>query len=286
MIYLLITTLLVLLVLIIVLAVFIFVQQKQIAVIKALASSSVSAPSSAPPPSAPLTSDPVPVASADEKDADDVPFTYKRRHTDRDTEVLALTTYQESLSLAQPALGLVREIAQNHTVLYLDLSLGHGAAELLGCNASAEDLQPVSETLAYLALHHVQQLEGVLREQTSHFDHIYVVLPSLTHSRAAAALPHVGAYGLLMVPDGNAHTLEQGLEALSKWTLPHHWLVGLIAVVDTPMNARHEQVVDALNASYTDVFLGCMTAEDYMSVGEAWLFQLSQRSAEKTLSLV
>lgn len=287
--YLLISILLVLLVLIIVLAAFIFVQQKQIAVIKDLATSN--APSASETPTKAATAEVAEATKATTTEAvvpvlDPPQFTYERKHSERKTEIIAVSTYQEKLSLAEPMTALIKTLASTDSVLLLDLTLDRQSAQLLGCRANLEELQPVSEHLAYLTLQHIRKIEDVLETYRQQFDQIYVLLPHLQHSRTAAVLPHTQTYTLLMEPDGETYALEQGFESLSKMVQPEQWFLGLTAVHYDQSNARHEQVVTALSSDYSDLFLGVITEQDASDAHEKWSSQFIQRRAEETLSLV
>jgi hypothetical protein len=288
MIYLLVAVLLVLVVLIIVLAAFLFVQQKQIAVIKALATSST--PSSSAPVSSATESTqtltPVATEVTEAKAAEPPAFTYARQHSDRRTEIIAVSTYQAHLSMAKPMTALIQKLSGTESVLFLDLTLDRQSAQLLNCPSALDELQSVSPQLAYLALAHVQKIESVLSTYSNQFDQIYILLPSLAHSRTAAVFPHAHAYTLLMEPDGEAHGLAEGFELLSKMITPGQWFLGLTAVNYDQSNPRHEQVVTALTADYNDLFLGAVTQHDASAAHANWSSQFVQRRAEEALSLV
>ena len=269
MIYLLISVLLVLLVLIIVLAAFIFVQQKQIAIIKDLASSVTPPPSN-------LTH-----------------FTYARKHSERETEIIGVSTYQESLSIAKPMATVASAFPKSGSVLFFDLTPDRQLAQLFACDAVSDKLQSVSEGLAYLSPQEVQKTEDLLTKYSQQFDQIYLILPSLYHPITAAILPHVHVVSLLMAPDGDTETLSQGFVSLSQQMTPAQGLLGFTAVhnnvnndiTNDVNNALYEQVINALESEYSDLFLGVITEHNASDVYTKWSAEWEQQRADKALSL-
>ena len=281
MIYLLFAILFVLLVLIIVLGAFIFVQQKQISAIKALADASQT------PSSTPATADAVEELTSSDSAGDQATVQYQRQHPEHAVEIIGLTAYQEGVDLGQLGPLLAREsAARQYSVLYLDLSLERSGAGPLNCQAEPGQLQTVSEHLAYLTLAQTQDIAQVLQVQKQNFDYIYIALPPLHHSRTAAVLPVVQAYTLAMAPDGQVHPLQDGLEMLQQTVSPSQLFLGFVASAYRAEDPVHEQVVAALQTQYDDLFLGCVADRQQGEVVfERMAAQLTQRRAERALSL-